>query len=263
MLTIRRILTGGMTALLALTLVGARPVSAAAQRRNVYVGEVFLGIRLDKDSFSDVMRRYGPPKEIQAGGPRLTPAITPSADTPGATPGGPGSPPVPSGGPPLSGFPPGGPGGPPGGFGGGGFGGGSGSRGSSGPNSEDDKILYTEQTETTWWYHFPRKNKPTYHYAFMFNKAGRVIQIQEYGFSEGGKIKAGDRMLGLGASLGDVIGAYGWSYDGEKSDASNNNSDPNAASASDKLLLRYGKTNRIAFQIVGNKVRSITLARIR
>ena len=243
MLTIRRILNSGIAALCVLTLAGGRPSPAVAQVRPIAVGEEFLGIRLDKDRFSDVMRRYGSPHEIQAGGPRLTESMIPVAPPAGSAPG------MPSPGGGLPGFPGGGP---PGSPGGGGFGGGprgssgsSGSRSSGSPN--DEKILYTEQTETTWWYHFARKGKPTYHYAFMFNKAGRVIQIQEYGFSQGGKTKAG---VGLGSSLGDVLGKYGFSNDGERAE-------------NDKLTLRYGGTNRMAFQIINNQVLGITLARVR
>ena len=238
MRTTRRILSAAMTALCVLTLTGGKQAPANAQGRTVAIGETFLGIRLDKDRFSDVMRRYGSPHEIQAGGPRLTESMIPAAPPAGGMSGAPGAP------PPLPGFPSGAPGAP-----GGGFptpGGGSGSRGANG-TSQDDKILYTEVKQTTWWYHFPRKNKPAYHYSFTFNKEGRVIQIQEYGFFDGGKTKDG---VGLGASLGDVLRVYGFSNDGERGD-------------NDKLVLRYGGTNRMAFQLTGNKVLGITLARVR
>ena len=242
MVTKRRILNSGIIALCVLALAGGRPSPANAQSRGVFVGESFLGIRLDKDRFSDVMKRYGAPHEIQAGGPRLTDSMLSMTNPGGGSAGGGDSnPSSPYAGKGLPGFPGGGPpGGPPGGFGSG-----SGSRGSG--NSDDEKILYTDQTQTTWWYHFARKGKPSYHYAFLFNKDGRVIQIQEYGFYDGGKTQAG---IGLGSSLGSVIRAYGFSTDGERTD-------------NDKLTLRYGGTNRLAFQMISNKVLGITLARVR
>ncbi len=235
MKTMRHNLNLAATAFCAFALAGGRPTPANAQARAVVVGESFLGIRLDKDRFSDVMRRYGAPHEIQAGGPRLTPSMIPTNPPAGG-----GSPGAPGG---LPGFPGGSPGGAPGG-GPGGFG--SGSRGSS-PSSGDDKILYTELKQTTWWYHFPRKNKPAYHYAFTFDKDGRVSQIQEYGFHDGGRTKDG---VGLGSSLGDVLRTYGFSNDGERGE-------------NDKLTLRYGNSNRMAFQLTNNTVLGITLARIR
>ena len=238
MKTTRRIFSAAVTALCVLTLTGGKQAPASAQGRTVAIGETFLGIRLDKDRFNDVMRRYGSPHEIQAGGPRLTESMIPVAPPAGGTPGAPGMSGAPGAPPTLPGFG--------GGASPGGFGGGSGSRGSNG-NSEDDKILYTEQSQTTWWYHFPRKNKPSYHYSFTFNKEGRVIQIQEFGFYDGGKTKDG---VGLGSSLGDVLRIYGFSNDGERGD-------------NDKLTLRYGGTNRMAFQLTGNKVLGITLARVR
>ena len=232
-----------MIALGVLALVSGRPSAATAQSRGVFVADSFLGVRLDKDRFSDVMKRYGAPHEIQAGGPRLTDSMLAAGTNPagGGSEGNSGAPGGPGRG--LPGFPGGPQGGPPGSPGG--FGSGSGSRGSG--NSDDEKILYTDQTETTWWYHFARKGKPSYHYAFTFNKEGRVIQIQEYGFYDGGKTQAG---IGLGAPLGAVIRAYGFSTDGERGD-------------NDKLTLRYGGTNRLAFQMVSNKVLGITLARVR
>lgn len=237
--TMRPILSAGIIALCVVALTGGKLPAANAQGRTVAVGETFLGIRLDKDRFSDVMRRYGSPHEIQAGGPRLTDSMIPVAPPAGATgmPGAPGSPPM------LPGFG-GGQSPAPGGFP---NSGGSGSRGSNGGTGQDDKILYTDQKQTTWWYHFPRKNKPAYHYSFTFNKEGRVIQIQEYGFYDGGKTKDG---VGLGSSLGDVLRIYGFSNDGERGE-------------NDKLTLRYGGTNRMAFQLTGNKVLGITLARVR
>jgi hypothetical protein len=106
----------------------------------------------------------------------------------------------------------------------------------------------TPQTEengpadTTWWYRYP---KTGLYYAFLFNKDGRVIQIQEFGWA-GGKGSATRQGITLGASLGDLVRKYGWSEDGEK--------------AGSELTLRYGDRARLAFQLVKNKVAGITLA---
>ncbi|HZP81495.1 MAG TPA: hypothetical protein VFB21_07655 [Chthonomonadaceae bacterium] len=94
--------------------------------------------------------------------------------------------------------------------------------------------------EITWWYHFPQKGL---HYSFLLNKEGRVIQIQEYGWTGGSKTRRG---IGLGSTLGQIIQKYGWTTNGEP--------------AGENLLLRYGGRNKVAFQLVKNKVVGITVA---
>ncbi len=93
--------------------------------------------------------------------------------------------------------------------------------------------------ETTWWYHIPGKDL---YYSFLFNKDGRVIQIQEYGRGSAFKTRGG---IGLGASLGQIIQRYGFSTNGT----------PNG----ENLVMKYGGRDQVAFQIVKNKVVGITV----
>ena len=244
---------GGIAALGVLTLLGFSVRPAQAQTRRVLVGRSLLGIRLMDSKYADVLKKYGQPVEIQAGSPRLSEEMAGKKDdannggNPGGAPGGsPGG--SPGGAPPEGGLPgfgggrPGGP--PPSSGGGGGFGGGSPGGSPSATANNGDDVKYKELGETTWWYRIVRKGKPTIHYSFLFNKDGRVIQIQEYGFSEGGKTVAG---VGLGDSLGRVLSTYGWSNDGDRT-------------PDDKLTMRYGTSEKLVFQIVKNQIVGITLA---
>jgi hypothetical protein len=84
-----------------------------------------------------------------------------------------------------------------------------------------------DEQEATWWYHIEIKDKQgnvrqRRHYSFLFNKEGRVIQIQQYGYNGGGKTARG---IGLGSQLRDVIRLYEWSNDGGRN--------------GETLLLRY------------------------
>jgi hypothetical protein len=101
----------------------------------------------------------------------------------------------------------------------------------------------TAPAETTWWYKFPNKNV---YYSFLFNKEGRVIQIQEYGLKGTYTTHQG---IGLGSSLGQIIQRYGWSNNGSPND--------------EDLILRYGSRHQLAFQLVKNKVVGITLGLVR
>ena len=82
---------------------------------------------------------------------------------------------------------------------------------------------------------------------FLFNKDGRVIQIQEYGYRGGG---ATGRGVSLGDSVAKVYALYGWA--GSSTKAGNN------------LTLDYSQKDHVAFQLVdqgkGPKVIGITLA---
>jgi hypothetical protein len=98
-------------------------------------------------------------------------------------------------------------------------------------------------SETTWWYNFPLLGL---HFSFLFNKDGRVIQIQEYGWKMGRGCTPTRQGIGLGTPLAQIIRRYGWSDDGEKSGAT--------------MTLRYGSTQRLGFQLVRNSVAGITLA---
>jgi len=137
----------------------------------------------------------------------------------------------------LPGFPGGNTGGGPGGY--------PGPGGSSIPGSgETGDSADTEApvTEATWWYHNPRKG---YHMSFLFNKKGQVIQIQEYGSQtlHNGHTRQG---IALGSNMTQVLSKYGWSNDG--------------AHSGDNVTMRYGGANKVAFQMVHNRVLGITVA---
>jgi hypothetical protein len=126
----------------------------------------------------------------------------------------------------------------------GGYPGMGGAAGAAGANTAEDS------GETTWWYHFPHEGL---HYSFLFNKEGKVIQIQAYGQKPASKIVAPRSAQGitLGTDFGQVISKYGWSNDGEHS--------------GDYVVMRYsqedryGRKDRIAFQSRHNKVLGIVL----
>jgi hypothetical protein len=260
---------GGAVAVGTLLALTVTPSLAQAPQENS-----LLGIRL-MSPFSSVLRKYGQPNEIQIGAPTLPAQAFPA--TPGAAgrPGLQGGLPGMRGGPGMAGAPndpegvtgygglpgfaggrpagqpgamPGMPGGyrgmmpggmPPGmnipgmppGMGRPGMRGGPGN-----PAYQGDPTA----GEITWWYHYPQKGL---HYSFLLNKEGRVIQIQEYGWKGGSKTRQG---IGLGSTLGQIIQKYGWTNNGEP--------------AGEDLTLRYGGRNKVAFQLVKNKVVGITVA---
>ncbi len=124
----------------------------------------------------------------------------------------------------------------------GGFPGGAAGMGYPGMNGGEEPEI---GAESTWWYHFPKRGL---HISFLFNKDGKVIQIQEYGWKDDGKT-SGSRTgqgIGLGSSLGSVIQKYGWSNDGDRN--------------GNNLVMRYGGRDRLALQLVKNAVVGITLA---
>ncbi len=304
---------GGIAALTAVVSLASGPSFA---RQEVSISETnaessLIGIRLETSTYRDVLKKYGQPDEIQAGGPftPTPPAGAASASSAsgggkmggGMSPGsgggkmggGAGGPSAPSmaspggsggsagggGGskktPSKNGFPNseggggsgGGSGGGPGsggpgsggmtpGSGGGlpGFGPSSGGEGSEsgaaaggGSDSSDDN---PPLKETTWWYH---DHKIGQHIAFVFNRVGQVIQIGEYGTKKLTKMKgnivplagATRRGITLGTSMGSVIGKYGWSLDGAH-DAAN-------------VIMRFGRKDKVAFQVVNNVVLGITV----
>lgn len=108
----------------------------------------------------------------------------------------------------------------------------------AGGAAEGDQSATT--AEETWWYH---DRKKAIHKAFLFNKEGRVIQIQEYGWRDTPTTQLG---VHLGSNLGEVIRKYGWSSDGEH--------------MANQITLRYGVKNKLGFQLVNNKVVGITIA---
>jgi hypothetical protein len=116
-------------------------------------------------------------------------------------------------------------------------GGGMGSMGAM-MNSEESPNL------TTWWYNFPKLG---IHYSFLFNKQGRVIQIQAYGDKPQPHMVNPRTAEGItfGSSLGTVVQRYGWSNSG-----TNNGT---------YVQLEYGLHNRIAFQLSDNHVVGIVL----
>jgi hypothetical protein len=97
--------------------------------------------------------------------------------------------------------------------------------------------------ETTWWYY--DKKKGVYR-SFLFNKEGKVIQISLFGYKGGNRTRRG---IGLGSSLGQVIRQYRWSNDGYR--------------VGDNMLLKYGGTQQLAFQLSKNQVVGITLAYVK
>jgi hypothetical protein len=104
--------------------------------------------------------------------------------------------------------------------------------------------------ETTWWYH---DQQTGLHIAFVFNRVGQIIQIGEYGPKKLQKMHgvlvpnagATRRGLVLGNSMGAVIGKYGWSLDG--------------AHSADNVILRFGRRDKVAFQMVHNSILGITI----
>lgn len=98
--------------------------------------------------------------------------------------------------------------------------------------------------ETTWWY-YDKKNG--IYRSFLFNKDGKVIQIQLYGYKGGNRTR---QNIGLGSTLGQVINRYRWSNDAYRN--------------GDNILLRYGNSpQRLAFQLAKNQVVGITLAYVK
>jgi hypothetical protein len=270
-----------------------------------------LGITLLKSSYRDVLKRYGRPDEIQAGGPYVPSEGEPSAAPARGGMGGPmmgGAPGMPgmsgpggpgggggkkatsktgfigrsgtgAAGPGMGGYPGMGGGSPaaPGaaGMGGGlpGFGGYPGMGGSSpgypgmsspggfpsspgaegagmpgmggsgGASGGADANAEPAEYEATWWYHDKANGL---HKSFLFNKDGRVIQVQEYGYDKhhkGGKTRLG---VGLGSGLNQVLRTYGWSDDG--------------ANEGRNLIMRFGGEDKVAFQLVNNIVVGVTIA---
>ena len=84
-------------------------------------------------------------------------------------------------------------------------------------------------------------------YMFLFNKDGRVIQIQEYGYNGGGSTMLG---LHLGDPVAKIYKLYGWAGFSSKT--------------GQDLTLDYSQKNHVAFQIHGegknSKVVGITIA---
>jgi len=99
--------------------------------------------------------------------------------------------------------------------------------------------------ESTWWYHVKGKKGQNVglHYSFLFNKEGKVIQIQQYGYNGGGKTVQG---VGLGSSLGQVLGKYGMSNEGNR--------------AGEMAQMIYGGREQVVFQLLRNRVIGVTLA---
>lgn len=85
--------------------------------------------------------------------------------------------------------------------------------------------------EVTWIYERgPNTN------MFLFNKDGRVIQIQSFGYKGGGVTSRG---VGLGASLAQVYRIYGWSGKTTKD--------------GDNMTLDYSQKYHVAFQLTDRK----------
>lgn len=117
------------------------------------------------------------------------------------------------------------------------------------PGSGDGSTGPSE--ETVWWYKYPQQGR---FYAFLFNKQGRVIQIQAHGFRPRPNTPVAKNMpaavtaqgITLGMQLGAVLKNYGWSNDGEH--------------VGEYVVLRYGAgKERVAFQSLHNEIVGITV----
>lgn len=103
----------------------------------------------------------------------------------------------------------------------------------------------TSEGEITWIYDRPGGNTM----MFLFNKDGRVIQIQSFGYKNGGVTSRG---VALGDPVSKVYRAYGWTDSTTK--------------AGDSLTLDYSVKSHVAFQLLdrhdghGYRVVGITVA---
>ncbi|MCX6378761.1 MAG: hypothetical protein NT023_04685 [Armatimonadetes bacterium] len=104
--------------------------------------------------------------------------------------------------------------------------------------------------EAFWWYTITkidpknRERRIITHVGFLFNKSGKVIQIQEYGYAGGQPTNKG---VSLGDALGRLLRVYGWSNNGEQ--------------LGGVQTFRYdaGPKQALAFQLVKDQVVGITL----
>lgn len=85
--------------------------------------------------------------------------------------------------------------------------------------------------EVTWIYEHGSNTN-----MFLFNKDGRVIQIQSFGYKGGGVTSRG---IALGSSLAQVIRTYGWSGKTTKE--------------GDNMTLDYSQKYHVAFQLTDRK----------
>ena len=109
----------------------------------------------------------------------------------------------------------------------------------SGEQADENQPMH----ETTWWYHRPQTGE---HFAFIFNRKGEVIQVGEYSSHPLSKINGRTKQgVDLGSNMGLVFSKYGFSLDG--------------AHDGDNVIMRYGGTEKIAFQMVKGKVLGITI----
>ncbi len=103
----------------------------------------------------------------------------------------------------------------------------------------------SSEGEVTWVY---ERGASTF--MFLFNKDGKVIQIQEYGYSSTGGATPTSRGVKLGDPVASVYSAYGWA------DTTINNGS--------QLTLDYSTKAHVAFQLLnqgkGMRVVGITVA---
>jgi hypothetical protein len=98
--------------------------------------------------------------------------------------------------------------------------------------------------EVTWIYDHGQNT-----YVFLFNKDGRVIQVQSFGYANGGKTAAG---IALGDPVAKIYRTYGWPDQIEKE--------------GDSMVLDYSRASHVAFQLLdrhngkGSRVVGITVA---
>ena len=115
--------------------------------------------------------------------------------------------------------------------------------GMPGASGSSDAGSDAPEYEATWWYH---DRVSGLHKSFLFNKDGRVIQVQEYGHDKLHRASKTRMGVTLGSGLNTVLRTYGWSNDGANDGAN--------------VIMRYGGDNKVAFQLVNNLVVGITIA---
>ena len=99
------------------------------------------------------------------------------------------------------------------------------------PGMTGAQATQVSEGEITWVY---ERGPNTY--MFLFNKDGRVIQIQSFGY-QGSTTTA--RGVGLGAPLSAIYSRYGWTA--------------NITKSGDSMTLDYGKQANVAFQLLDSK----------
>lgn len=101
----------------------------------------------------------------------------------------------------------------------------------------------SSESEVTWIY---KRGNNTH--RVLFNRDGRVIQIESFGYSGGGATT--ERGISLGAPLSSIYARYGWTA--------------NVSKSNDSMTLNYGRSHNVIFYLLdrgsGYKVVGISVA---